>query len=77
MDRTRWHSLDHHCRARAQGLSRLRLPSENGRTGRVRYCAPFFLCAEHVRSLGGVSPLSILMEEKDKRFARASPRGGV
>ena len=58
--------------------------------------AGLFLCAEHVRLLGGAtrlpstgsgpelaegsssksSPLSILMEAKDKRFARASPPGG-
>src|SRR4051794_13729597 len=35
------------------------------------------LCAEHVRQLGGASPLHNLMEVKCQRSARASPRGGV
>jgi hypothetical protein len=31
----------------------------------------FLLCAEHVRQLGGVSPLLNLMEVKSQRSARA------
>ena len=37
----------------------------------------FFMCAEHVWSLGGASPPPNLMEVKGKRLARATPRGVV
>jgi len=47
-----------------------------GRGGAARL-PPIPMCAEHVRQLGGVSPLHNLMEVKCQRSARASPRGGV
>ncbi|MCB0358662.1 MAG: hypothetical protein KDD44_03475, partial [Bdellovibrionales bacterium] len=50
---------------------------ERLKASRSTRCGVSFLCAEHVWQLGGASPPSNLMEVKDKRLARASPRGGV
>jgi uncharacterized protein with HEPN domain len=46
-------------------------------TGRLTASVSLFVCAGHVFTLGAVSPLSRLGRPKEKRTARASPRGGV
>ena len=43
--------------------------------GAVRKHRPSFLCAEHVRQLGGESPLLNLMEVKVREAQGASSRG--